>query len=58
MGAGVGTETARAGGRRGTETARAGEPPQSPPAGLKGGDFGRFQALGRVIDMHGYAVAS
>ena len=24
--------------------------------GLKGGDLGRFQALGRVIDMHGYAV--
>ncbi|MBO9390957.1 MAG: hypothetical protein J7482_19850 [Roseiflexus sp.] len=24
----------------------------------KGGDLGRFQALGRVIDMHGDAVAA
>jgi hypothetical protein len=35
--------------------------PLIPPApfshtGLKGGDLGRFQALGRVIDMHGDAV--
>ena len=35
---------------------------QTPPSPLvgegveRGGDLGRFQALGRVIDMHGYAV--